>query len=482
MGGRNVRPSIHRNGMTIILRAFRRCNSAWSLLASLLALYSATTGTLAAAKDGVPPIALPERYEGRTGEGTPVSNAPWWNVYGDPQLGSLIERLHAANTTIAQARARLAAADAATRAGRASQGPFASVDASATSAQGPLINAAGESGNLYSGRLNVSWEVDVLGRLSGERAAERLDASAAASLLEDAKLLMEGRVVRTWLSLKAFSAAQIDAERVVTLLKEASLIVQRRRDMGQVSLQEVDTAQSRLKAALQHQADLQLSHATAARELGFLLGETTPIFLVAAPEPTIQLPQIAAGLPSELLMRRPDIAAARSHLMAADERLVSSRRGWLPSFGLTASGGAASSSLGQILSGGAASLLLGALFSIPVLDGGRQKARIAGRDAEVALAEARYREAVLGALRDVNNHLQAYDNCKSLLAHASEQEQSAASMLAAAHVRAKNGTISGLALINAEAMHIERTSSRQEIQLGCYHKLADTLQSLGGAS
>ncbi|WP_240949973.1 TolC family protein [Novosphingobium sp. ERN07] len=451
-------------------------------LASLIALSVATTGTFAAAKDGLPPISLPEQYESNTGDGTPVSNAPWWSVFGDPQLASLIERLHAANTTIAQARARLAAAEAAARAGRASQGPFASVDASATSVQGPLINAAGESGNLYSGRMNVSWEVDVLDRLSGERAAERLDASAAAALLEDAKLLMEGRVVRTWLSLKALSAAQIDADRAVRLLQEASVIMQRRRDIGQVALQEVDTAQSRLKAALQHRSDLQLSHATAARELGFLLGETTPIFPAAAAEPTIQLPQIAAGLPSELLVRRPDIAAARSHLMAADQRLVSARRGWLPTFGLTASGGAASSSLGQILSGGAASLLLGALFSIPVLDGARQKARIAGRDAEVALADARYRETVLSAVRDVNNHLQAYNNCKTVLSHANEQEQSASSMLAAANGRAKNGTIGRLALIDVEIMYIERTSAQIFIQTICYHNLADVLQSLGRAT
>jgi outer membrane protein TolC len=116
-----------------------------------------------------------------------------------------------------------------------------------------------------------------------------------------------------------------------------------------------------------------------------------------------------------------------------------------------------------------------------VLDGGRHKARVAARKAEMDFSEARYRETVLGALRDVNNHLQAYGNCKTILAQASEQEQSASALFSAARVRATHGTISKLALIEAEATRFERSSGRLLVQLGCYRGSVDVLLSLGGA-
>lgn len=449
--------------------------------ASLIAIALATnSGVPAAARDAVPPIVLPDRYEGGLGQGAPTATAPWWSAYGDPALAPMIARLHAANTTIAQARARLAAAEAAMRAGRASQRPFVSGDASATSARGPLINAAGESGDLYSGRITVGWEPDVLGRLSSDRAAERSDAAAAAALLDDTRLLMEGRLVQSWLSVRALTAALIDADRAVALLREARAIAAQRRSNGQIALTDVDSAQARLDAALQRQSDLVMTRAAAAREAGFLLGETAPAALAADTEAAVQLPEIAAGLPSDLLLRRPDIAAARNRVAAADQRLASARDGWMPVFSLTASGGTASSSLGQILSGGAANLLLGALLSIPVFDGGRQKARVAGRRADVDLAEAQYRETVLGALRDVNNQLQAYEECRSALSREIGQERSASTVRDAARGRYENGTIGRLAVIEAETLVAERSLARKLAELRCYSTSVAALRSLAG--
>lgn len=449
--------------------------------ASLIAVSLVTTGAVpATARDAVPPVVLPDRFESGPDRGPPTAVAPWWTAYGDPALAPMIARLHASNTTIAQARARLAAAEAAVRAGRASQRPFASGDASATSARGPLINAAGESGDLYAGRVTVGWEPDVLGRLSGERAAERSDAAAAAALLDDTMLLMEGRLIQSWLSVRAFSAALTEADRAVALLRQARTIAGRRRDIGQVALSEVDSAQARLDAALQRQSAVIEARAAAAREVGFLLDEATPAGFTADIETAVPLPAIAAGLPSDLLLRRPDIAAARHRVLAADQRLASARNGWMPAFSLTASGGTASANLGQILSGGAANLLLGALLSLPVFDGGRQKARIAGRRAELDLAEAQYRETVLGALRDVNNQLRDYEGCKATLAREIGHEHSAATLRDASRVRFENGTIGRLAMIDAEVLVAERALTRKLAQLQCYGASVAVFQSLAG--
>jgi len=144
---------------------------------------------------------------------------------------------------------------------------------------------------------------------------------------------------------------------------------------------------------------------SALRRLGFLLGETAPPAL--EPGTLAVVPDIPAGLPADMLARRPDVTAAIARLEASDSRLHAARKSWLPSFALTASGGAASPSLGQLLASSARDFGLSALLSLPLFDGGRRKAAIAGRKAEVELAAAHYRESVLVSLREVNDRLGA---------------------------------------------------------------------------
>lgn len=443
-----------------------------------LALAAASAGR--AESPIVPALALPAQFAQDPAGPPETGGAPWWRRYGDPRLEGFIARLHANNTGIAQARARLAEAEAAARAGAASQAPNAAIDLSASSARGPLVNAAGESGNLYAGRLSIGWEADLFGRLSGDRTAEQRDAAASEALLADTTLLMEGRVARAWLSARHLGTALAAADRIVALQGEALKIVQQRRAAGLVSAMPLADAQAGLQAALRQQSQLTLARAFALRELGFLLGDTAAID--PAPEEPVagNLPEIAAGLPSDLLLNRPDIAAARNRLLAADGRLRSARKGWLPVLGLTASGGGASASLATIASGGAGSILIGALLSLPVLDGGRNKARVAGRKAQVDLAVAQYREVVLAALRDVNNHLQAYQHCKDDLAMAVSREGAASALLKAARARAENGTISRLGEIDAETKVLSGRLDRADVERACYGTSVDLLQALGG--
>lgn len=453
-----------------------------ALLAAVASLSFSTASAGRDLRDAVPAIALPERFAEDPAGSSRTGNVTWWRLYGDQGLERLVAKLHANNTGIAQARARLAEAEAAARAGAASQAPSADINLSASSARGPLVNAAGESGNLYAGRLSISWEADLFGRLSGERYAEKLDVAATEALLADTTLLMEGRVARAWFSAQRLSSALVAVDRIVRLQGEALEIMQRRRSAGLISALELDDIQARLQAAIRRQSQLTLARSFALRELGFLLGETAGIEVGPTEAPSGQLPEIAAGMPSELLLNRPDIAAARNRLLAADGRLRSARKGWLPVLGLTASGGGASASLSQIVSGGAGSFLIGALLSLPALDGGRQKARVAGRIAGLELAEVQYRETVLAALRDVNNHLLAYQHCRRDLAIAVSREGSASSLLTAAHVRAENGTISRIAEIDAEMRVLQSSLDRADVERSCYGSSVDLLQSLGGSS
>jgi multidrug efflux system outer membrane protein len=420
------------------------------------------------AADGVDPSAI-----------GPIPSGPWWTAFEDPALVALIARAHAGNTGIAQARANLALASAAAKGVAALRGPVATIDASATHAQGLLINAAGESGDLFTARLAISWEADLFGRLSGERAAQRQDVLAADALLQGTRLLIEAETARTWFIGRHFAEAADKAHQITALLEEAQGISAARDHLGLEGVTAGEMFRRRLDAARLRESELVLKRDSAWRQLGFLVGEPQAFVsgnLGINPPP----PLVPVGLPADLLHRRPDIIASRASLIAADERLRGERNSWLPAIGLTASGGAASASLTQILSAAASSFGFGLLLAVPVFDGGRHKARIAGRQALRDGAAAAYRETVLLALRDVNDSLQALQLQRTAFDKASAAEREGAALLAQSNHRQANGTQSRLDGIEIEVGAIERQISRSEANGHALVASLNLLHALGG--
>jgi multidrug efflux system outer membrane protein len=428
----------------------------------------------------VPAIPLPARFANAPDIQAQPANAARWLPFADAALPELIQRLQAGNPRLDQARARLAIAQASARTGRASQRPQLALDAGASTAQGPLINPAGGQGSLFTARAGASWDIDPFGRLAGTRAAERLDAAAAAALLADTQLLVEGQMVRLWLALPLLVANADQAAAVAALAGEAAGISERQQAQGLRTRAAVDLARQHHAAALAQQDQARLHVEGAAREIGTLIGETAAIALPAAATSGPPLPEIAAGLPADLLLRRPDLAAARNHVLAADQRLRVERRSWLPMLSLTGSGGAASASLGALLAGGAASLVAGAVFAIPVLDGGRHKARVAGRRGERDLAIAQYRDQLLLALREVNDRLGRYQACRDAVARARAATAAADVAHAVAQDRFARGTIARTDVITADIqarqLHIDLATGES----ACAATAVDVIMALGG--
>jgi outer membrane protein, multidrug efflux system len=427
-------------------------------------------------------LAVPANFE--TGEpltvdlAAPVSSGAWWKVFGDPALDEMIDRMHLGNTNIRQSAARLAQAQAGARLGKASQMPMAIVDGSASHASGPLINQAGGSGNLFTAGLSVSWEIDLLGKLSGERKAERLDVRASAALLRDTRLLMEAATARAYFQTIYLQQAKAEAAYVAPLWQERQVIAQRRMQTGLGQQIDIDQLQQRSFASASEAAALEGELAQARDTLAFLIGETAPFPVVAHVLPSP--PAIPPGLPSEVLARRPDIAASIDRLQAADGRLVSVRRNWFPLFALTGSGGAASSSLGEILSSSTRNFGVGLLFSLPFLDGGRHKSQVAGSVAELDLAKAQYHESMLTAFRDVNDALAAVQTTarQSQLAGqilaSSEREQAIVAS------RAVNGTASRAQLLDTQLAESRLRLNDLDAR---YQRLAaavDLVKAIGG--
>lgn len=455
---------------------FRRTRLA---CAGLLALAS---GSMAQSRDipaDQPRIAVPASFAGNTAApSAPVATGRWWQAFGDPELDALIARMHAGNTTIQQGAARLAAARAAAHLGAASRSPQIGFDASASHASGPIINDAGASGSLYTARISVSWEADLLGRMSGQRKAERLDAKAAEALLRDARLLMEAETARTYFEAVYLQQAEASATRQAALWQEREAIAADRARHGFAPQIDIGQLRQRSIASAAEAAALSQQLAEARDALGFLVGEPAP--LAAAARDLPEVPEVPAGLPSQVLARRPDVDAAASRLEAADSRLQSARRSWLPMFSLTASGGGASPSLGQILSASARDFGAGLLFSLPLFDGGRHKAQVAGSKAERALAEAQYREAMLAALREVNDALAAVEASGKQARLADESLTLGESEAAIQTRRAAIGTVSRAQLLESQ---LAASRKRQDALGARYARLVaavDLIKAIGG--
>jgi outer membrane protein, multidrug efflux system len=334
-------------------------------------------------------------------------NGAWWLVFADPPLDGLIRRADRGNFTIEQAAARLAEARAIQQATAAAQWPKLSLTANATREEGPLTNAASSSGPLYIVGGNLSYEADLFGRLSRETEAASTDTAEREALLSAAKLLVQADIAQMYFTLRG-----LDAERALVRGTAAAHLKSVRLTEG---LARSGLASELTLVRLRAEADsvsaealtLDQRRAEVEHALGVLVGEAASTFQIVPANHSDPLPNIPPGIPGAVLVRRPDVEAARRAMIAAEIRTGVAQDRWLPTLSLTAFGGFASATVGSLFSASAAGSALGALLSLPIFDGGRYLAGVAKADADLDAAAAAYGQQILNAFRDVEDELSA---------------------------------------------------------------------------
>jgi multidrug efflux system outer membrane protein len=343
---------------------------------------------------------------------TPLDQQPrgaWWQSFNDTLLNDLEARSEAASPTVAAAVARYNQAVAlADRAGadrlpEVSVGPSLSRDR--VSAGRPLTSGSASTYNDRTLGGSFDWEIDLWGRLRDAARAGRADQAASNADLASVRLSLHASIADTYFRLRG-----LDAE--ADLLKQTSKAYERafeltdiRHSGGIASGLDTSRAQSQLSDAKAQLATIALDRATAEHQLAVLVGETPSTFSVPAATPDIEPYPIAAGFPSELLQRRPDIAAAERRVAAANERIGVARAAQYPVVTLGLSGGYQSTG-GNVISAANSFWALGPLALLgTVFDGGRRKDDIRNSRAIFAETAADYRSTVLGAFRDVEDGL-----------------------------------------------------------------------------
>lgn len=342
------------------------------------------------------PASIPDKIE--------VSGDKWWAVFGDPALDGLVARAEHGNTSIQEAVAHVSKARAQLRGAAAARLPELGVSASATRQSGPLINAAGGSGTLYTAGASLSYELDLFGRLSKSQKAARLDADATEDTLRSIRLIVQADTVDTYFALRALREERAIIDDAIESANAMLALAEGRFRNGLAPELDVLRAQSLLAETQAEAATIEDRRAQTAHALALLLGETAGEFALAN-DAIGDPPSIPPGIPSEVLIRRADIAAAQRTLDAAQMRLRIARASWFPHIGLTATGGTASSALGDILKTSAQSFGLGLLLSLPIFDGGRHKSEVENARADLELAAVAYRRQILTAFRDVEDGL-----------------------------------------------------------------------------
>ncbi len=332
-----------------------------------------------------------------------LERGPWWLLFGDPWLAQLAARVEVSNQNVAQAVAAYVQARALVREQRASLFPSVTLDGGTSRSGGNSVSP----GNKYQLSMGGSWEPDVWGRLG--RAVDSASASAQASAadLASARLSAQGELAINYLSLRQTDAQKALLTSTITGYQRSLEITQNRYSAGIAAKTDVLQAQTQLANAQADDAGLVRQRAQLEHAIAVLIGQAPGNFTLPPAAWSAAVPDVPVGVPSTLLQRRPDIAAAERRVAAANEQIGIAKSAYYPSFSLSASYGMGASQLANLFSASSSLWSIGLSAAQTLFNAGATSARVEGSEAAYAQAVAHYRQTVLTAFQDVEDQLAA---------------------------------------------------------------------------
>jgi multidrug efflux system outer membrane protein len=408
----------------------------------------------------------------------PQEQGRWWTVFADPVLDGLISRADANNNSIQVAAARLTQARALAGQLDADRYPQLGIGAGATRQSD--LTTGNVAQTVVRAGVNLSYEVDLFGKLSGSANAAALDAASREALLHSTQLLVQSDVAQTYLRLRALDTERELVRSTLQTYQATLRLTEVRFREGDVA--ELDVARIRSEAAATESEALALDQRRAVLEhaLAVMVGEVATDFAIAPTTWSTALPVIPASVPSTVLQRRPDVAAAQNTMQAAQARVGVAKTAWFPTFSLTSTAGSAAPEIQDLFKLSSQAWGVSALLSLPVFDGGRRTAAVQGANADLSLALSNYREQVLVAFRDVEDQLATL----RLLADQSEaQSRSVASSSRATVLsgsRYRNGLVSQLELLDAQRSELRNRRQALQVKEAQYLATVGLIRALGG--
>jgi multidrug efflux system outer membrane protein len=438
---------------------------------------------------------MPAVYAGATNQWKIASHqahfpkGQWWEVFGDAELNRLETQAAEANQELKAAVARFAQARA--MADVARSGLFPSIGAAfvatrqGDSANRPLSNAgqATGQGNTYNNFIlpfDISYELDLWGRVRREVESARATAQADAADLEGVKLAIAAEVAADYFALRALDAEKTALLTTIEADHKSLELTRNRRAGGLVPDLDVAQAETVLKAAEAQLPATVLSRTQFEHALAALTGQTASLFRLAEHPLDREPPVIPAELPSALLERRPDIAGAERRMAAANAGIGVAKAAFFPTIRLNGLAGFQSLDAGTLFDWPSRLWAVGPSLSLPLFEGGLRRASLRAAEAGYEEAVARYRDTVLRAFADVEDNLAA----QRLLRAQHEQEmsalQSARKQLEIANNRYRSGLVTYLEVASAENLTLEHERAIARLTGQQFAAAVALVKSLGG--
>jgi NodT family efflux transporter outer membrane factor (OMF) lipoprotein len=468
------------------------------LLALLLA--GCTVGPDYARPEAAVPLAYAEPHA-PTGA-SDAELAGWWRGFRDPMLNALVDRTLAHNLDVESAAARIREARAQERVVGAAASPTVDATGSLTrqrisehaipvppgsggSGSGGGFGLPGSEFTTWRVGFDASWEIDLFGR--SRRAVEAAQARTGAAIwnLRDVQMTAAAETASAYLQLRTLQRQIAIAQAEIARQERELSIVSARARGGLVTGQDLEQQKSQLASAraavpsLEAQAQMQI------HKIGVLTGAPPESFVAdlgragaeaGSPSP----PQVPAGLPSDLLRRRPDIRAAERNLAAATADIGVATADLYPRFSLSAAPGLVSTALATLLQWGSRAFTAGAAVDWPIFNGGRTRANIAVTNARQEQALIAYRKTILTALQDVEDALTRIDNDRSEAASLAAALESSRRAEGIAQTRYRGGLVTYSDVLQAQAGRIALEKQVVEAKGALARDTVALYKALGG--
>ncbi|HSY45430.1 MAG TPA: efflux transporter outer membrane subunit, partial [Steroidobacteraceae bacterium] len=436
--------------------------------------------------------APPETYK-EAGDWQPASPADttprghWWSMFGDPDLDALEAQVSDANQSLKAAFATLAQARAQTRIARSAWFPTITAQGDATRGETSVYQSTytpgkDRNGNSFVVGGDLSYEVDLFGRIrdtvAGARASEQATAGDVATL----DLELHAELATDYFTLRGLDVEQQLLDRTVGDYQHALQLTEYLYKGGAAAISDVQLAQSQLETARTQAEDTRLRRAQNEHAIAVLIGREASTFSLEARSGGAfhPMPGVAIGVPSQLLERRPDVAAAERRVAAANAGIGVARAAYFPVLDLLGSAGSASVATSQLFSAPAQYWSIGPQALLTVFDGGLHAAQSAQAHALYDQQVANYRGVVLTAFQDVEDNLVALRQLQRESVSEAAAVTATQGALDQANLRYKGGIVTYLEVVSTENAALAARLAAADIEIRRAAATVLLVKALGG--
>jgi multidrug efflux system outer membrane protein len=413
----------------------------------------------------------------------------WWHLYADATLDQLEDEALAHNADIQVAAARVLEVRAQLGITEADQYPVVSANVSESRTRNtrvgtvPLPSSVPTVQNFSHAVLNASYELDLWGKFRRASEAARADLLSAESAKNTVRLTLTTQVAQQYFALVALDAQETAVQRLLASRQERIGLNRKQVEVGVLSEYDLHQAEADVAAVQSQLAAISLARSKQETALTLLLGRSPRDVISASVQrgsPSVPATTVPDGLPSDLLLRRPDLKDAEQRLVALNARIGVARAQYFPSLSLTGYAGGESVAFSDMFTGPARIFQFAGNITQPIFNAGRIGYTVDVAEARRDQALIQYKQAVANAFGDVRNALSAQASAQQVMSYETTRSDALASAYKQAGLRYQAGIASRLELLDVERNYLQAQLNRLDAERAQRSAVADLFKALGG--